>query len=170
MSDDKVADVLSRYSGPVTLYPSRKKWLFLFGVCALFSAGGFAMVWDGEPTGWFVLGLFGLAAIIPLVVLVPGSTWLELNVDGFEYKTLFNGRRVRWGDSDHFGVARIPPANHALVVYDDDAVRDTKSAALNARLTGRTSLLGDNYGLTVAGLANLMAQWRERALGQSGPR
>ena len=170
MSDDKVAEALSRYPGPVTLYPSRKKWLFLFGVCALFGAGGFAMVRDGEPTGWFVLGLFGLAAIIPLVVLTPGSNRLTLAADGFEYKTLFISRRVRWSDTDSFGVARIPPANTALVVYDDAAVKDKRSAALNARLTGRTSLLGDSYGLTVAGLASLMAQWRERALGQSGPR
>jgi hypothetical protein len=43
-----VAEILSRFPGPLTLHPSRKKWLLFFSIGALFAAGGGWMINRGE--------------------------------------------------------------------------------------------------------------------------
>jgi hypothetical protein len=58
-----VAEILSRFPGPVTLHPSRMKWLLVFAGGALFATGGGLMVADGKGTGWFVLIFFVLVAL-----------------------------------------------------------------------------------------------------------
>ena len=168
-ADDKIAAILSSFPGPVTLYPSRKKWLFLFSAGALFSAGGLAMARSGETVGWYMFALFGIVALIPLVVMLPGSGWLVLDRDGFDYKTIFISKRARWRDASNFRAGKIPPAGTKLVLYDDASTTGL-NADLTTTFTGRNSTLGDTYGFSPDDLARLMAQWRERAVGQSGPR
>jgi hypothetical protein len=57
-----------------------------------------------------------------------------------------------------------------MVVYDD-ITQGTKSIAkLNVGLVGRNSGLPDTYGHSADNLAQLMAQWRERALRETGSR
>jgi hypothetical protein len=169
-SNDKVAETLSRFPGPVRLYPSRKKWLLLLAGCTLFSFGGVLMVRSGEIEGWFVLAVFGIGALVPLLVMIPGSGWLLLDEDGFEYRTLFKNRRAHWRDTSNFGAEKIPPANIRLVVYDDIGAKPGMNADLTVKFTGRNSALGDTYGFSAAELAHLMAQWRERAAARSGSR
>jgi hypothetical protein len=56
-----------------------------------------------------VLTVFGLAALVPLVVMILGSGWLLLDGDGFEYRTSFKSRRSRWRNTGNFGTGKIPP-------------------------------------------------------------
>jgi hypothetical protein len=41
--------------------------------------------------------------------MIPGSGWLLLDGDGFEYRTLFKSRRSRWRNTGNFGTGKIPP-------------------------------------------------------------
>jgi hypothetical protein len=168
-ADDRAKTILARFPGPVTIYPSRRKWLLLFGGCALFAAGGVMMVQSGERMGWLVLGFFGLCAFIPLVMMLPGSARLVLDRDGFEYRTLFKSRRSLWRNTGNFGWANIPPGNVKLVVFDDVSASGM-SADLNAGITGRNSALSDTYGFAAADLADLLEAWRARAVTPSGTR
>jgi hypothetical protein len=45
----------SRFPGPVTLYPSRAKWLLVCAGGTLFAAGGGLMIGQGDARGWFML-------------------------------------------------------------------------------------------------------------------
>jgi hypothetical protein len=60
MPNPHIEQIAARFPGPVTLYPSRKKWSVIFLGCALFALGGIWMISRGEQTGWFVLIVFGL--------------------------------------------------------------------------------------------------------------
>ncbi len=163
------AEILSRFPGPVTLYTSRRKWLFVFAVCALFSAGGFAMIQDQATGGWYVLVVFGIGAAIAATIMFPGAGRLELDADGFACTSLFRRHRVSWRDASNFAAVKVPPANITLVGFDDVAVAHRPIAAINVKLVGRNSALPDTFGLAADDLVRLMAEWRERALAQSGP-
>jgi hypothetical protein len=165
-----ITKILSRFPGPVTLYPSRIKWLLVFTVCALFAVGGIFMIRDGASGGWFVLIFFGLGAPVAAAAMLPGAGGLTLDRDGFDITSLFRGHRTRWRDAAGFEAARFPPAHQKMVVYDD-VTQGTKSIAkLNVGLVGRNSGLPDTYGHSADNLAQLMAQWRERALRETGSR
>jgi hypothetical protein len=165
-----ITKILSRFPGPVTLYPSRIKWLLVFTASALFAVGGFWMTKTGDGSGWFVLIFFSLGALIAAAAMLPGAGGLTLDRDGFDITSLFRRHRTRWRDAAGFEAARIPRAHQKMVVYDD-ITQSTKSIAkLNVGLVGRNSGLPDTYGHSADNLAQLMAQWRERALRETGSR
>jgi hypothetical protein len=161
------AEILSRFPGPVTLYPSRKKWLLVFAGGALFATGGAWMIQGGDGTGWFVLIFFGLVALVAAAAMLPGAGALTLDRDGFEVTNLFRRHRSRWQDTVGFLAARIPPARQKFVVYDDVTQSSRTLAKINVEIVGRNAALPDTYGLSAENLAHLTARWRERALGQS---
>ncbi len=135
-SDSRVDAILSRFPGPVTLYPSRTKWLLILLGCGLFAAIGYWMISDGDRRGWFVLIFFGAGSIAAAMMLLPGAGALTLDRDGFRAATLFRGSLSRWQDVTGFESASVPPANQKLVVYDDINVTGRKLAKFNVALVG----------------------------------
>jgi hypothetical protein len=156
--------ILSRFPGPVTLYPSRRKWLLVLAVSALFSVGGILMIRQHDAMGWAVLIFFGLGVLVAAAAMLPGSGALRLDGDGFEIMNLFRRHRAGWQDSAGFQTARLPPALQKWVVFDDLRQSTKGIAKFNVGIAGRNSALPDTYGLSADDLAQLMAQWRERAL------
>jgi hypothetical protein len=163
-SGTAVSDLLARFPGPLTLCPSRRKWLIVLVGSALFTAGGVWMIREGDPSGWFVAAFFGLCAIIGIVMLLPGLASLTLDADGFEMTSFFVGKRIRWRDASNFAASRIPPAFTKLVVFDNAKDKSSAVGRLNRMLVQHNAGLGDTYGLAADDLARLMAQWRERAI------
>src|SRR5712692_10367733 len=163
-SDDRVGELLARFPGPLTLYPSRRKWLLVLAGCTAFTAGGYFMIQDQASGGWYVLVVFGVGSVIAAVMLLPGAGRLALDRHGFTCTSLFKSHRVRWQDAGDFAPVQVPPANIRLVGYDDATVAGRRIAAINVELTGRNAALSDTYGLSADDLARLMAAWRERAL------
>ena len=49
------ADTLSHFPGPVTFYPSRKKWLLVFAIGMPFVVTSPGMIRAGHWMGWVVL-------------------------------------------------------------------------------------------------------------------
>lgn len=159
-----VAARLVRFPGPLKLRPSRKKWLLVLAGGALFVAGGIWMVRSGEGAGWFVLSFFSLGVFAALLQLLPGAGLLALDREGFEVTTLFRRRRTGWQDAVGFAAARIPTTSELLVAYDDSRYVSKRIGRINVALVGRNAALPDTYGLAAAELAQLMEEWRERAL------
>ena len=156
--------ILARFPGPVTLYPSRRKWLLLLLFAAALTAGGVHMVATAEPRGWAVLVFFAVGTIISAVMLMPGAAGLTLDRDGFTIMSLFRANRSRWQDVSGFQAITIPFSRRAMVGFDDVTAKGKALAELSTAIAGRSGALPDTYGLAVEELVRLMAQWRERAL------
>ena len=163
MPSPDIETIVSRFPGPVTLYPSRKKWLMILFISALFSVGGLFMVRDQADWGWGVLIFFGLCTVLSIVVLLPGAAGLKLDADGFQMTTFFRSRRWRWPDVKGFEAVSIAP-HQTMVCFDDLTVASGMAADLSKSLSGHNSALPDNYGLAADELARLMTQWHARSI------
>jgi len=163
MPNPQIENIAARFPGPVTLYPSRTKWLVVFLGCALFALGGIWMISSGEQKGWFVLIVFGLFTATAAAMLLPHAGSLTLHADGFETKSLFRRYRALWQEVSEFKAVRIPPSMQRMVLYDDFNLKGAV-AKLNAALTGHAAGLPDTYGFSADELAALMTDWRKRAL------
>lgn len=160
--------LLSRFPGPVTLYPARMKWLVVLLVTSLFTAAASWMVSRGVPNGWLALALAGPGWIASAIQLVPGTAALTLDGDGFEVKAWALRRRSRWADVTRF-IAKAPPGTRTKVVFYSN--RERKNAVLgkiNALACGDTAALPDTYGVPADDLARLMSLWRDRATQHQG--
>jgi hypothetical protein len=158
------ADLLKRFPGPLTLYPSRRKWLLMFVGSAAFAVGGAWMIRGGDSWGWFPLLFFGACALVGLVAVLPHAGALVLDRDGFEVTNLFRHHRSRWQDVSAFEAQSIPPAHQFFVVYDDASVSASSLAKINTAIVGRNAALPDTYGQRAEDLAQLLEQWRTLAL------
>jgi hypothetical protein len=158
------AAILDRFPGPVTLYPSRRKWLLVLAVGAVLAVGGALMIRDGDPKGWFVLIFFVAVALTAAAAMLPGAGALTLDRDGFEVTNLFRHHRTRWQDAAGFTAARIPPAHQRFVVFDHAGASGKLLASVNVAIVGHSASLPDTYGRSADELAELMAAWRASAL------
>jgi len=159
-----IAEILARFPGPVTLYPSRWKWLGVLAIGAVLAVGGVLMIRDGDPKGWLVLIFFGAVVLGSAIVLLPGAGALVLDGDGFAVTNLFRRHRTRWQDATGFTAAGIPPARQRFVVYDDARTNASHLAKINVTIVGHNAGLPDTYGRSADELAELMTAWRASAL------
>jgi hypothetical protein len=166
-SKTSAADVLAGFPGPLTPHPPLKKWGLIFAGCAVFAITGEAMIRNGALTGWFVLIFFGLGMRVGAVAMLPGAAALTLDATGFEVTSFYRRSRTRWQDATGFIAARILPARLRSVLFNDAGHTGTLSM-INAAFAGRNGAFPDTYGLPAEDLAQLMAQWRERAAGTVG--
>jgi hypothetical protein len=156
--------ILSRFPGPVRLYPSRFRVVGML----LLSIGGAVVLgfyvsgnYGLQPHGaygtfmsWFsliVLAAVAAGMLIPL--LFPNTICLILDADGFEIHRFIKSERVRWRDVRGFDTRKqwVGRGTIEQVVFktaDGDGV------------------LPNNYGLGLQGLLYLMKAWRERASGK----
>ena len=167
MSNNNVAEILTRFPGPVALSPSRKKWLLLLLIGAGFVAISLLVIKshdDDYVYGWLGLIFFSLGSVVAIVAMLPGAGGLKLDREGFEFISLYRGSRVRWQDATGFDAVRIPPSRQIMVVFDDATAKKKALGKLSVAIAGHNSGLPDTYGLDAKDLAALMTQWRERAL------
>src|SRR5712691_5327003 len=72
---------------PLTLYPSRKKWLYVAAVCAGVAILGLVEVLRGDVVerifGWLFLAFFGCGLIAAVINLLPNASYLRLDAKGF---------------------------------------------------------------------------------------
>ena len=162
-SQDKADGILASFPGPVTLRPSRLKWIFILLICIAFAAGGVAMARDGTTMGWLAVAFFGLGVPLSIAAMLPGAGGLTLDRNGFEVVHLFRHRSYAWADVSGFRKAELAYQNE-MVVFDHTGTKGKLIASINAGLVGRNAGLPETYGLGADVMADLMARWRARAM------
>jgi len=146
------------------LKPARGQHLLLLATCAAFVAIGVMMIRDGDLSGWFVAGFFGLCVVVFSVNLIPGASYLLLAPEGFRYRSLFRAGNERWRDIERFGV--FDAGARTMVGWDYVAgyERHQRGRHFAKRLAGLEAGLPDTYGRSATELAELLDDWRRRAL------
>jgi hypothetical protein len=170
MLQSSAIDILSRFPGPVTLYPSRRKWMLVLAGCAAFVTIAIWMVSTGNGGdvlyGWLALLFFGCGVLVSAIMMVPGAGSLTLDRDGFEIINMYRRSFFRWSDGSGFTAKILPPATQHVVVFDSAGAAHKSLGRLNTMFAGRNAGLPDTYGLPAKDLAELLSKWRERALGE----
>lgn len=145
------------------LVPSRLRAASLLGGSLMFVAAGIGMRGEHAIGAWFVIAFFELCALVGGILLVPGSSWLELRADGFEIRSLFRTSFVRWRDIGRLTVARIGTRASVCWQFAPDYPGRRASRELSAALTGVEGALPDTYGLSAHALADRVNAYRDAA-------
>lgn len=165
-----VEELLSRFPGPITLYPPREKWAMLAaGSLAFAMIGGFLILDDNAQTllGWIDVLFFGACLLVSAIKLLPGAAALTLDISGFEENTLFLLRaRTQWRNVTDIKADAAPAARSGMkrVWYNDTASKGHGPAGKQAAPPGCNAGLTDTYGLSAEELADLMVRWQQQAL------
>ena len=95
---------------------------------------GCLMVHSGNKFGWFIIVIFGLGVLGPVILLRSGASWLELDEEGFTLCLSYKPDRYLWGHvtemaiwhgvvsfklgSEHRGTRRGEKTARAISGYD----------------------------------------------------
>lgn len=148
------------------LHPAKGKGLLLFTICIALTLVGMSMIGAGSWKGWLVTLFFGLGTVLFAIQLLwPSASYLDLSPDGFVVCALFRpSSLIRWDRVSEFRVVHIPPKRTKMVGFDVDTSLLPSLAATVRRLTGANGALPDTYGRKPDELADLMNEWRRKAL------
>ncbi|HLG85291.1 MAG TPA: hypothetical protein VKY22_30195 [Bradyrhizobium sp.] len=165
-----VEELLSRFPGPITLYPPREKWALLAAGSLPFVVIGGVLILDGDDHalwGWIAVIFFSIGLLVAATRLLPGAAALTLDAGGFAERALFVQRaRARWRDVTDIRADASPAAraDRKLVGYNDSGWKGSWLAGTHAALPGCNAALADTYGLSADDLAELMIRWQQQAL------
>jgi hypothetical protein len=145
---------------PVVLRPSKRKELALLAVSLGFAVLGAFAAASGEAIGWAALVFFGLCAVVAVVTLLPGASYLRLEPEGFVMCSLYRADRLRrWDEVTGFHVYSTPGG--AQVGFDFSPGARPPGSGLARGLAGVDGGLPNTYGLKAEELAELLSLWRE---------
>ena len=131
--------------------------MLLLLLCSLaFVAGGVLMIRDGALLGWLVAGFFGLCAVVFATMLLPSSSYLDLDAEGFTVCSLYRRHRTAWRHVDHFRAGGVMGNAMVMYCFVEGYVPQATLRRFNRELAGGDAGLPDSYGMGVEGLASLM--------------
>ena len=151
---------VSKFPGPPTLIPSlKKRWSLLI------VAGCFTILLSvgGGIIGLLAAAFFGVCTVMYVIELLPGSSSLRLDENGFEIIRRFRKQQFRWNEVSDFAVWTC--SGSRLVTFKSRRSRLGIFGKINAALAGgRNGWLPNTYGTAADDLVQLMTTWRNSAL------
>jgi hypothetical protein len=149
--------------------------LLLCGSLA-FVAGGFLILGQKtdfgylptEIAGWSGIIFFGLCAIVFLITLIPGASYLRLQKEGLEVCSLFRRNTTKWQEVECFGIytgSRRAFRNKVMINLTLEKESNPRMAAMRARarrLSGFDGMLPDTYGMKAENLVALLTEWKTK--------
>ncbi len=150
---------LAKFPGPVRLYADKRFVQVLFWIFAAMEYILGKALLSGADKQHFAAQLVVFIALLwPLflvafIVLSRNALALDLDRDGFTVNAYawYRARRYTWQDIGEIGTRSFRFMD--FVTFED-------------RAAGRQRMLPDTYGLGAEALAQLVTQWRQRALAQ----
>jgi hypothetical protein len=157
------------FPGPLTLIPSvKKRWSLLiiagsFTIMGILLSFGAGVSFGGRVAGVLTAIFFGAGTATGVIELLPGSSSLRLDENGFEITRFFRKQQFGWNAVSDFGVWTVKGTH--FVFFKATKPRLGLLEKINAAMAGgRNAHLPTTYRTAADDLVQLMTTWRNLAL------
>lgn len=150
------AERLARFPGPLRLYPPRL--MYLVGIPIGLSFMALSLSYENRNGFWGGIVLSSFAILASVVSVMPQMNSLTLRDDGFDVRFNFRRMTMPWSEARDFLAVGLDGNPH--IVFRNDALSSTGMSEFG----GRNAALARAYGMPAEELAELLSQWRERAM------
>jgi len=151
-----------------TLRTSKAKSFGYLLLSALFVVGSAWMGSEGQVLGWFCAAFFGVGVIVFTINLLPNSSFLVLNSEGFKIRSSYRERSYKWTEVETLEVASIGFKRMIVFNFSNTYTGQPRMRRIASAMTGAEGALPDTYGLSLHQLADKMNRAREAALRSAG--
>lgn len=155
-------EVNSMEEGRVLIIEASWKKTVLFILFSIvFVIGGAVIIQDHAIIGWSAIIFFGLG--IPIGVLqLSRKTYLKLDSEGFEMKTISSVCRLKWSDVDRFYVLRDKGSKTVAVDFSDSCQYMKFGRKLASAMSGAEGVIPDQYVLSPEEICAHLNEWKAR--------
>lgn len=142
-----------------------KQWsnLILLLVCSAFVALGIMALKDKPFLGWLVITFFGLGVIVSLIQFYPNASYIKLNEEGFEVKSLFRAHFTKWSEVKDFRQGYISGNKMIFYNYTDEHKKWNSGKKVSKFLSGNEGAFQSTYNISTDKLMALMVDYKKRS-------
>lgn len=146
----------------VQIFRRKKRSGFVFLAMSLaFTAVGIWLNDKGEWIGYLCAGFFGLASVVFVLNVLPGSCYLELTKDELRFANLFRVTQIAWSVINEFRVVTMRHNGipvRKMVGFDFVPTYDQSKFMRRAlsKIADCEGALPDTYGKSAEELAELL--------------
>lgn len=144
------------------LRPSKIRMGLFLALCLAFTVVGGLMIYGNQRAGWYVVIVFGLGSLVFAVQLLPGSSYLLLEPDGFTVRALYRSQKYGWAEVERFGVTHIGGNKTVAFDFSSEYGKGRVARRVAAGISGYEGALPDTYGMKPEQLAELLNEWKAR--------
>ena len=140
----------------------QNKWtnFLLLLISSVFVVIGIFMV-DEEPLmAWLGIVFFGFGVVVSLIQFHPNASYLKLNNDGFEVRTMFRTNFTRWADVKDFRQGHINGSKMIFFDYTDEHKKWKSGKKIAKFLSGKEGAFQSTYNIKTEELLNLMNDYK----------
>lgn len=145
---------------PKIFRPNRLKILMLFLISSAFVAIGIFALEENTLLGWFSISFFGIGIIVSLIQFYPNASYLKLNEEGFEVKSLFRTSFTKWSDVKDFREGHIKRNKMIFFDYTEEHKKWKKGKKLSKFLSGKEGAIQSSYNISTKELLNLLKEYK----------
>ncbi len=144
----------------VTFRPKNIKSMLMALGCLILAYGGILIIEEECVKGWVITSFFSLCFIVLSVQIIPGSTQLKLNNDGFIMTSLFRSHFTAWSDIKTFRIGKLGPNKTVMFDYVKNHNKHKSGKSLAKKLSGSHGALPNTYGMKADELLRILKQWQ----------
>lgn len=142
-------------NSPIILKPGKGKSILLFIISTGFVCLGISLWETNTSLAVFTVVFFGLCLLVFIINLIPNSSYLKIDHQGIEMKSLFKSTFIPWR-----GVSGFRTKNfflNTIVVFDiDQHLSETSGTKI------KTGVFPDTYGISGKKLATFLNEQKDR--------
>jgi len=144
----------------IILQPSRIRAILFLLVCLVFVAVGcWIIIRENSWIGWLNVFFFGVGAVVFIMNLIPGKSYLKLTPEGFEVSSLSRSYTYRWTEVAQFGVADVSFNKMVVFNYSPSYQKAKKGRRISRQLASWEAGLHDTFGMKPQDLADLLNRY-----------
>lgn len=148
----------------IILRAKKGRTIFLLIVCLFFVLAPVLINKKYDMIDWGSSVFFGAGVIIYLIQLLPNSSYLKLDEEGFELKSTYKLTYTKWSDVDRFKVGyiktRYSKTKMIMLDYSEKYKKHKTGREISNYISGADGALPDNYGMKIEQLVKLMNEWK----------
>lgn len=140
---------------PLILRPGKLKNTILILISIAFICMGIALMEKNLWAAILIIFLFGISLIVFSINLIPNTSYLKVDKQGFEMKTLFRTTFIPWQAVSNFTTKQI--FLNKLVMFDiDEKFLET------SKMKSKQGAFPDTYGMSAKKLATLLNDYKNQ--------
>lgn len=132
--------------------------LGLLALCSVFVVIGILMRNEYPIVAYAGIVFFGIGVVVAAIQMLPHASYLELQDEGFKFRTLFRDNFVRWKEVEHFYVIKVHSNKMVGWNYSAKAGVNSVASKVSSKLSGAQAALPETYGKKAEELAEIMNQ------------
>ena len=134
----------------------------LFLICSAFVAIGVFLLEEKPFVGWMSICIFGFGVIISLIQFHPNASYLKLNDEGFEVRSLFRSHFTKWSDITNLRPGSMSGNKMIFFDFKDEHKKFSRGKKFSRLLSGNQGAVQSSYNISTEQLFTLMQEYVQK--------